>query len=559
MALRVIGPSLIAASLAAAAVAAQAPNPPLPPRDVGAAASRTGTAVIRGHVVDGQTGRALRRVRITLTAPELGREGLSTSTDTDGFYELTELPAGWFTLTAQRSGYLQLRYGQRRPLEQGKPVELGEGQVLENADFALPRMGVISGRVTDELGEPIANVWVSAQRFIYRDNRRRLMPDGPIVMTDDDGEYRIAGLVPGTYLVNARTLEKWTVNERGREETTGYAPTFFPGLTDANLASRVTVTTGQVVAGIDVSLVPGRAATIAGTAVDSRGQPASTVVLVHELMGTAGGLVGIAGRGTVAPDGRFEISGVPPGEYTLQAAGSQESVALPIAVNGVDIANVGLTASAGWSLRGTVAIDSDAPAGLRRNQVTIASLSLAGRTPMRVPGGAVPRQVVNDDWTFSVTGVVGAARLRVTVPEGWAVKAVLHGDRDIADRPLDLMSGEELAGVQVVLTDRVATVTGQVVDQNGTAGPDGTVLLFPADSAKWYEGSRFIRATRPDQRGRYRIQGVLPGDYWLAALDYVEDGIWNDPEYLNSIRRDAQRVALVDAAPHVLPLKVVAP
>jgi hypothetical protein len=147
----------------------------------------------------------------------------------------------------------------------------------------------------------------------------------------------------------------------------------------------------------------------------------------------------------------------------------------------------------------------------------------------------------------------------VTVPEGWAVKAVLQGHRDIANLPLDFGSGEELAGVQVVLTDRVATVTGQVVDQKETTGPDGTVLLFPADSTKWYEGSRLIRAVRPDQKGQYRIPGVLLGEYWLVALDYVEDGIWNDPEYLDSIRRDAQRVALVDPAPQSFSLKLVTP
>jgi hypothetical protein len=184
---------------------------------------------------------------------------------------------------------------------------------------------------------------------------------------------------------------------------------------------------------------------------------------------------------------------------------------------------------------------------------------MAGRNGMSMPGGAVMRQGVNDDWTFFVSGVVGAARLRVNVPDTWAVKAVLQGDRDIADFPLDLKSGEELAGLQVVLTDRVATLTGQIVGARNEAPADGTVLLFPADTAKWYEGSRFLRAARPDQQGRYRIPGVLPGEYLVAALDYVEDGIWNDPEFLESIGRHTQRVTLTEARPHALPLKVVTP
>jgi hypothetical protein len=44
-----------------------------------------------------------------------------------------------------------------------------------------------------------------------------------------------------------------------------------------------------------------------------------------------------------------------------------------------------------------------------------------------------------------------------------------------------------------------------------------------------------------------------------VAIDYVEEGIWNDPEYLESIRRDAQRVAVIDPTPQSFSLKLVTP
>ena len=267
----------------------------------------------------------------------------------------------------------------------------------------------------------------------------------------------------------------------------------------------------------------------------------------------------MAGTGLVNESGTFEIVGVPPGEYKLQAPGPQESVTVPIVVNSVDISGMLLTTSAGWTLRGNVVIDSDEPSALRRNQVTIAPVLMAGRTNMGMSGGAVTRQAVNDDWSFFVSGVVGAARLRINVPERWVVKAVLQAERDVADLPFDLKSGEELGGLQVVLTDRTATVTGQLLDGKDNVSADGTVLLFPADSASWYEGSRFVRVARPDQQGRYRIPGVLSGEYLAVAVDYVEDGLWNDPEFLASMRPHAQRVAVKEATPMTLPLKVVTP
>jgi protocatechuate 3,4-dioxygenase beta subunit len=565
MAARVIGPTLVVLSLAMTAVPAivdgQTPNPQVAaPRDSAPTTARPGTATIRGRVGDAQDNRPLRRVRLTLTAAELPPGGIPASTDDEGRYEFTELPAGRFTLTAQRGGFLQLRYGQRRPLEQGRLLDLGEGQVLENINVALPRMGVISGQITDELGEPIAGVWVAAIRSMWWQNRRQRASDGPLTTTDEEGEYRITGLMPGTHVVVARTMEKWVADTSGREEMMSYAPSYFPGVAELSQAVRVTVNTGEELRNISFSVVPGRTARVSGRAVDSQGRALRQVGLSHQFPGgPGGGIVGLAANATVAPDGTFTLMNVPPGDYMLQATGSQESAFMPIAVNSADINDVLLTTSAGWSIRGRIVTESGAPAGLRRDQVTIAPVHLLAPGGLGMPGGAVARQTVNDDWTFSVTNVVGTARLHVTVPDGWAVKAITQGDRDIADLPLEMKSGEQVADVQVVLTDRVGTVTGQVVDEKGVPLADGTVVLFATEPAKWFDGSRFVRALRPDQQGRYRLTSVLPGEYFAVALDYVEQGIWNDPEYLESIRQYAQRLTLNESETHTIALKLVAP
>jgi hypothetical protein len=97
------------------------------------------------------------------------------------------------------------------------------------------------------------------------------------------------------------------------------------------------------------------------------------------------------------------------------------------------------------------------------------------------------------------------------------------------------------------------------VSETGAALADGTVVLFPADTSKWFDGSRFVRAARPDQQGRYRIADVLPGDYLVAALDYVEDGSWNDPEFLESIRGRSQQIAIAEPREYTVSLRVVIP
>jgi hypothetical protein len=88
----------------------------------------------------------------------------------------------------------------------------------------------------------------------------------------------------------------------------------------------------------------------------------------------------------------------------------------------------------------------------------------------------------------------------------------------------------------------VNRVNGQIMDENDAALPDGTVLVFADDPEKWTQDSRFVRAARPDQQGRFEVRGLPAGQYRAIALDYVEEGTWNDREYLETLRDTAERV-----------------
>jgi hypothetical protein len=166
---------------------------------------------------------------------------------------------------------------------------------------------------------------------------------------------------------------------------------------------------------------------------------------------------------------------------------------------------------------------------------------------------------VRDDGTFQVPHVFGRTKVQVTVPDGWMVKSVTRGGHDITNGWLELKSGEDLAGVEVMITSRVTSIAGQLMDDRGRPLRDATVVLFPDDAEKWFETSRTIQAVRPDQQGRWQVKGLPAGDYLATALDYVEDGAWNDPEYLESLRRDAAKVALADGGSETVALKLVIP
>jgi hypothetical protein len=166
---------------------------------------------------------------------------------------------------------------------------------------------------------------------------------------------------------------------------------------------------------------------------------------------------------------------------------------------------------------------------------------------------------IQPDWSFSIGGVRGPSRFRVRVPDGWWVKTILHDGREIIDTPIEVRGGDEMNDVQVVVSSRVTTISGELADEKGAAVSEGTVLVFPDDASKWIEESRWVRTARPDQQGRYQIKGLPPGEYLAVALNYVEDGSWNDPEYLESIRRYAQKLTLSEGDTKSAALKLVTP
>src|SRR5579862_7231790 len=131
------------AVLCACALAAQSSRPgEAPPRDTPAGGTGTSTATpsgrIAGRVLAVNDGRPVRRARVILSAPQLP-EGRATLTDDNGVFELTELPAGRYTVSVSKAGFVTLSYGQRRPLQAGTPLQLGDGQQLSGVDFRLPR------------------------------------------------------------------------------------------------------------------------------------------------------------------------------------------------------------------------------------------------------------------------------------------------------------------------------------------------------------------------------------------------------------------------------------
>jgi hypothetical protein len=517
-----------------------------PPRD--ATLEKKGTAIIRGKIVNAE-GRPLRRVQLRLSGESIP-EGRTTSTNGLGRFEISELPAGRYTLNASRAGYLGMAYGQSRPGEPGRPIELAEAQTFGSADLVLPHTALISGHVFDEAGEPLAGANVLTLQMRFFNGKKRLTPVRGNAITDETGQYRLSGLEPGEYYVQASSRETWE-GDPPDKQMLGFVPTFFPASPGPGEAQRVRVRAGQEVPAIDIGLVPGKVGKVSGTVVSSQGVPLAgeNVSMSFEIRGENFMMTSGGQSAKVNPDGTFTFRNVAPAEYHLNARTAAtpdrpaEAANVIVSVVSGDVEGVNIVTNAAGGIAGRIVVEGDVPLPSPLAKLTVRALPVDRDTAVNI--GVIPDNGrVRDDGSFELKSIVGQVRLTIgPLADGWAVRHIDQSGRDFTLQPFDVQ-GQTLDGFTIALTNRFPTVSGSLRDNKANAVLAGTVILFPDEPSLWVEDMRTVRIARVDQSGAFTIKAVRPGDYLGVAVPTVTNNQWNDPDYLESLREHAKRISL---------------
>lgn len=508
------------------------------------------TAVITGRVIS-TDGTPLARARVMARSDEL-RVGRIARTDESGRYEIRDLQAGRYTVTATRSGFITLSYGQRRPRERGTPIELATGSRLSRIDFALPPGSVITGRVLDETGEPLVGATVTALQYTYRRGSRTLTSEGGD-RTDDRGVYRIFGLMPGEYYLRAEVEERggwgrrgFDIEEQEEPSTFDYAPGYYPGGSTPSSSGQLHLEVGQELTNIDFAVQLVASVKVEGFVNGPDGRPADNARLA--LVNDDGTGFQNGTRTRIAPDGSFSLSRVVPGRYRLVASGratgssDRLSAMQPLTVGGTDLDNLVVRLSRGPDITGQVVVEGSTP--LPPEDLTDLRIQVIGTGDTGFGRDADEEPEI--DGTFTIEGVppgplvVAVDRL----PTGWGLARVELGGRDVTDLPIDYWALGDVPPVTVRLTDRLTRLTGAIRDAMGRPLTDFTVVVFPRSEALWNPLSRRIDARRPDLDGTYTFEGLPDGDYLLAVTDFVETGAWTDEGFLRRIRPTAVPITL---------------
>ncbi len=525
---------------------------------IGSFAVGQSTGRIEGHVLSPEAGKAIRKATVRLQANASAPAGASARpvtyveiSDAGGKFVFEELPPGRYTLAATRTGYTP-------PRSSGfnASITLQAGEVKTDAEIRLIQLGVISGRVTDQDGDPAIGVQVQLLHVQYNGGRRQLTAY-TTVASDDQGNFRIANIEPGRYYPvvddSRRAIASIVGDERrGRTAQEVDITTFYPSSPDFSSAVAVEVGAGKEAQGVNIRMLRGRVFSIRGTALD--GRTAATgmqLTLTPKVSGlsVANNRIGAQVQGAT---GAFEFRGLPPGTYVIQGQRGQQVVRacgrhfrwqdvrspplagrIEVSVANSDVDGVVLALTAPGEITGTIRMEEG---GRADPNTRIALMDADGSANLTA---AMP---VNADGTFRIQNV-GLSRYSANVsplPSGSYVKSIRFGGQDVTKTPIDLTSGA--GGVlDIVLSQKAAEVTALAHRSSGENAAGVAVSIWP--KAATFDPSA-VRVVNTPATGSVKLGEMAPGEYYLAAWEDVDASLLRYPDFVARFTDVASAVQL---------------
>lgn len=478
------------------------------------------TGAIHGQVVN-ESGQALPNITVLVrsTTAQVSR---TTFTDNEGRFRMEGLVRDVYSVNAYAPAYIN----SNNPEQSVHRVRIGNSVTL-----TLIKGGVITGRVTNAMNEPLVQVPVRA--LLVRDSNNRLAPPGfrtPERFTDDRGIYRLYRLSPGTYVVSS--------GARGTPTNfiTAYdsdAPTYAPAST-RETAAEITVAAGQEIAGVDISYKgePGR--TIRGKV---QGLSKSNSFSV-QLTQVANQLPQLQfNQSFRSAEGEFIFSALEAGEYeiTAQAPLSAGELAASepsrIILKNADLTDVELKLLPLGSIAGIVELEtSSEPDCQEKPRLAVTDIRIFTRkidlNEPQLPRTYFAALVTPDrEGKFQLRNL-RAERYRVNAQFNaryWYLKSISvtnNQSNDVANNGITLKSGERLAGVTIKLAEGAASLAGRV-SNNNAAIIEPAIILVPADKEQQEDVVRYF-ITALNEEGSFEIKNIPPGRY-LALIRPLAD------------------------------------
>lgn len=325
-----------------------------------------GTATVSGRVFCADTNTPARMASVVLQpaevveaigsghAKDVSYGGEASETDLDGSFTIQHVPPGVYYVIASQTGYISPLAPLRVPaMEQPGDAKAGK-KALSSApritlqanlpvavNVSIERGAAVSGTVLYDDGSPANGLWLEV--LVHSPDKGKWVPIPSAVMersshsgsTDDEGRYRIAGLPPGEYVLEAelsltKTIYKVDAHGGASVSTNRVDVTdvYSGGSTREEHAVPFTLSAGEQRRGEDIEVPLSKLHTVRGVLVASHDG--------HLLNGGKLSLLNADNKGKASStsltrdDEGFTFSYVPEGDYIVRVDEASDSEYLEV-------------------------------------------------------------------------------------------------------------------------------------------------------------------------------------------------------------------------------------
>jgi len=491
-------------------------------------------ASVSGIVVNDATNRPLQMAMVTLISRGPKPMEAAVYTNANGTFRFDNVPGGAYHLWAGEYGYQHVAFGAPTPDRYPAILTLGEGEVRQGIELRLRPLAAITGTVVDQNGDPVpgamlqlmAPSWVRGRRSMVRRNG---------VTSNERGEFRIGGILPGRYYLSANAQYSPASEIRPEVSVGDQQPdlvmgrTWYPDAARMAGARPLEVRPGAEIGGIALQINTTAAAVVHGRIEAPDGINGG--FQIHLIADDEGDGGVPETRSAFSPGGEFYLDRVPPGRYRVLVKPTENDEYQ--GMDEVDLQpgpqDLVLNVRKGARLAGHLELQGVPPGDSAHYTVTLIPGSSPTVSLRRLTA------TVEADGTFQFPAVApGVWDIGVhPIPKGGFVKSMLLGSKDVLTEEMNITDDSSVP-LSIVISGRGGVISGAVrmpqdpiADLAGRSSP--VILLTP--TGKLADVESFVMVKPAEEGGRYEIRGVTPGSYKVYAFDRMEQGAAHDRDF----------------------------
>ena len=511
---------------------------------------------VRGTVINAISGQPVPRALISLD------QDFAMLTGSDGGFSFDNVSAGQHSVSVQKPGYqgfgrsITAAMGTVHSGADRLPRRIQVGPDMPTLAFSITPLGVIAGHITLSTADPADGIQIEAYTRALENGRPHWRIGGR-ARTRSDGSFRIAELLPGTYMLSTRpSLDRPPSRNNPNVPVWGYPALYYPGVADPSAAGTLTLAAGQQ-AEADLTLVRQQFFPVTAVVASSSDTPAN-----FEILDSAGRPTGLSAFWN-RREGLVHAT-VPNGTWTMEAHAYGQTMqwgSVTFQVNSAPV-SFPIALSPVPHIPVNVRHDDSNPSQTPASGPGL-NLLLEPADGFDLPQGAGLEQTSNGDGTQYNITVTQPGRYWIQGQPftNEYVSSITSGGVDLAANPLIVQTGTAPAPIEITLRNDTGTLTGQIVTQNLGAAANPTtpgaepqvwiyaIPLFPTITP--------LHDIMPNPDGQFSFYNLAPGSYRVVACDTPQDIDYHSAEGLAAWAGKGQTVTLDPSGTASVELNVI--